>query len=103
MTSKKEKVTAISSEKSEKSRQEAVEILEKGELLAESFNGILAMFATTWKGMGIAAYALAKTWACLQSVAETEGVDVKWLFEDFSKSFKVEFDEELNLKGSQIN
>ena len=95
MTSKTNKMGVKNIQKEKKSRTEAIELMEKGDMLGDSLMGMFAMFATSWKGMGIAAYALARTWAALQAVAEKEGVDVKGMFDDFSKSFKAEFDEEL--------
>ena len=95
MSNKTKKVAAKSSRNDEKSLQETTELMEKGDMLAESFMGIFAMFATSWKGMGIATYALAKSWGALQAIAEEEGVEIKNLFENFSCSFKSEFDEKL--------
>jgi hypothetical protein len=95
MSSKTRKMAAKANSNNEKSLQEATELMEKGDMLAESFMGIFAMFATSLKGMGIATYALAKSWGALQAIAEEEGVDVKNLFENFSCSFKSEFDEKL--------
>ena len=95
MSSKTRKMAAKANSNNEKSLHEATELMEKGDMLAESFMGIFAMFATSLKGMGIATYALAKSWGALQAIAEEEGVDVKNLFENFSCSFKSEFDEKL--------
>ena len=99
MINKKKKTAPRSTKKDEKSRTEAIEMIEKGDMLGDSLMGMFAMFATSWKGMGIAAYALARTWAALQAVAEKEGVNVKGMFDDFSKSFKAEFDDELLKNG----
>ena len=74
-------MAAKANSNNEKSLQEATELMEKGDMLAESFMGIFAMFATSWKGIGIATYALAKSWGALQAIAEEEGVNVKELFE----------------------
>ena len=41
-------VAAKSSRNYEKSLQEARELMERGDMLAESFMGIFAMFATSW-------------------------------------------------------
>ena len=77
MSSKTRKMAAKANSNNEKSLQEATELMEKGDMLAESFMGIFAMFATPL------------------AIAEEEGVDVKNLFENFSCSFKSEFDEKL--------
>ena len=69
----------------------ALEIVEKGEVLGDSFIGIMAMSAINTKGVGIATYALAKAWAALRSVAEEMDVEVDSLFEGTTSLFINEF------------
>ena len=69
----------------------ALEIVEKGEMLGDSFIGIMAMSAINTKGIGIATYALAKAWAALRSVAEEMDVEVDSLFEGTTSLFINEF------------
>ena len=71
--------------------ENALEIVEKGEMLGESFIGIMAISAINTKGVGIATYALAKAWAALRSVAEEMDVEVDSLFEGTTSLFINEF------------
>lgn len=73
--------------KEKKAYENAVEMVEKGEMLGSSFIGIMAMSATNWKGIGIATYALAKAWAALKSIAEDADVEVDSLFEGTTSNF----------------
>lgn len=73
----------------------ALEIVEKGEVLGDSFIGIMAMSAINTKGIGIATYALAKAWAALRSVAEEMDVEVDSLFEGTSSLFINGFREDI--------
>ncbi len=73
----------------------ALEIVEKGEMLGDSFIGIMAMSALNTKGIGIATYALAKAWAALRSVAEEMDVEVDSLFEGTTSLFINEFREDI--------
>ena len=73
----------------------ALEIVEKGEVLGDSFIGIMAMLTSNWKGIGIATYALAKVWAALKAVAEEVDVEVDSLFEGTSSSFLNEYREDV--------
>ena len=61
--------------------QEAKELLLMGSALSEQFMSLLSQVATTPRGMGAAASALAMAWATLKDVAVCEGVDVVTLFE----------------------
>ena len=70
------------------------EIVKKGEVLGDSFIGIMKMSATNWKGIGIATYALAKAWAALKAVAEDADVEVDVLFEGTSSLFLNDFRED---------
>ena len=73
----------------------ALEIVDKGEMLGDSFIGIMAMSALNTKGIGIATYALAKAWAALRSVAEEMDVEVDSLFEGTSSLFINGFREDI--------
>lgn len=73
----------------------ALEIVDKGEMLGDSFIGIMAMSAINTKGIGIATYALAKAWAALRSVAEEMDVEVDSLFEGTSSLFINGFREDI--------
>jgi len=75
--------------------ENALEIVEKGELLGDSFIGIMAISATNCKEIGIATYALAKAWAVLKSVAEEMDVEVDSLFEGTTSLFINQFREDV--------
>lgn len=77
------KVTRRKSSKAGKVRvnQEAEELLLMGSALSEQFMSLLSQVATTPRGMGAAASALAMAWATLKDVAVCEGMDVVTLFE----------------------
>lgn len=75
--------------------ENALEIVDKGEVLGDSFIGIMAMSAINTKGVGIATYALAKAWAALKSVAEEMDVEVDSLFEGTTSLFINEFREDI--------
>lgn len=77
--------------KEKRINENALEIVEKGEMLGESFIGIMAISAINTKGVGIATYALAKAWAALKSVAEEMDVEVDSLFEGTTSLFINEF------------
>ena len=81
--------------KEKKAYENAVEMVENGEMLGSSFIGIMAMSATNWKGIGIATYALAKAWAALKSMAEDADVEVESLFEGITFSCLQDFREGL--------
>ena len=69
-------------------KENALEIVDKGEVLGDSFIGIMSISAIDTKGIGIATYALAKAWATLKSVAEEMDVEVDSLF-DGTTSFLI--------------
>ena len=77
--------------KEKRINENALEIIEKGEVLGDSFIGIMAISAINTKGVGIATYALAKAWAALKSVAEEMDVEVDSLFEGTTSLFINEF------------
>ena len=60
---------------------ESQEMLVMGSALGEQFMGILSQVATSPRGMGAAASALAMAWATLKDVAMCEGIEVEALFE----------------------
>lgn len=60
---------------------EAKELLLIGSALSEQLMYLMSLVATSPKGMGAAASALAMAWATLKDVAICEGVDVVSLFE----------------------
>ena len=77
------KVTRRKSSKAgkESMNQEAKELLLMGSALSEKMMSLMSQVATTPRGMGAAARALAMAWATLKDVAVCEGVDVVTLFE----------------------
>ena len=81
--------------KEKRNSENVLEIVEKGELLGDSFIGIMAISATNTKGIGIATYALAKAWAALRSVAEEENVEVDSLFKGSTSLFINEFRDDI--------
>lgn len=81
--------------KEKRNYENALEMVEKGEMLGDSFIGIMAISAINWKGIGIATYALAKAWAALRSVAEEMDVEVDNLFEGTASLFINEFREDV--------
>lgn len=74
------------------SREEAVLILEKGETFGDAIIDMMALMATNYNGMGVAAIGLAKALASLKCVAKEAGVDVEDLFEDELIFFENRFD-----------
>lgn len=81
--------------KEKRINENALEIVEKGELLGDSFIGIMAISAINCKGIGIATYALAKAWAALKAVAEEMDVEVDNLFEGTTSLFINEFRDDI--------
>ncbi len=61
--------------------EESRELLTMGSALGEQMMGMLSQVATSRKGMGAAATALAMAWATLKDIASCEGVDIETLFE----------------------
>ena len=60
---------------------ESQEMLLMGSALGEQMMGMLSQVATSRRGMGAAATALAMAWATLKDIAVCEGVEVESLFE----------------------
>ena len=80
------KVTMRKSSKAgkEKNRMmsvESQEMLLMGSALGEQMMGLLSQVATSRRGIGAAATALAMAWATLKDIAVCEGVEVESLFE----------------------
>ena len=61
--------------------EESEEMLLMGSALGEQMMGLLSQVATSRKGMGAAATALAMAWATLKDIALCEGVEIETLFE----------------------
>lgn len=60
---------------------ESQEMLLMGSALGEQMMGMMSQVATSPRGMGAAASALAMVWATLKDIATCEGVEVESLFE----------------------
>ena len=60
---------------------ESQEMLLMGCALGEQMMGMLSQVATSRRGMGVAATALAMAWATLKDIATCEGIEVESLFE----------------------
>lgn len=60
---------------------ESQEMLLMGCALGEQMMGMMSQVATSPRGMGAAASALAMVWATLKDIALCEGVEVESLFE----------------------
>lgn len=73
--------------------KKTIEIVERGETLAESIIGVLSLTATGWAGIGSATYGLARAWAALKVVAKVQGIEVEDLFSGLTDSFSKEFEE----------
>ena len=69
---------------------EAKELLLMGTALGEQMMRLMSQVATTPRGMGAAACALAMAWATLKDVAACEGVDVVTLFESEVAFYELE-------------
>lgn len=57
-------------------------LMERGDIFGQSIIGVMAQFATNWKGIGIAAVGLAKALAALKAVARESDVDVESLYKN---------------------
>lgn len=68
----------------------AKELLLMGTALGEQMMRLMSQVATTPRGIGAAATALAMTWATLKDVAACEGVDVVTLFESEVAFYELE-------------
>ena len=60
---------------------ESQEMSLMGSALGEQMMGMLSQVATTRRGLGAAATALAMAWATLKDIAVCEGIEVESLFE----------------------
>jgi len=73
------------------SLKNAQELFERGELFGDSIIGMMALFATDWKGLGIAAGGLAKALAALKTVANDVGVDLDGLYKGLLANYEKDF------------
>ena len=78
MTKKKVKKTSL--EAGKVNQEEAMLIMENGEMFGDSIVGMMSQFAIDWKGMGIATIGMAKALAALRSVASEMGIDIDNLY-----------------------
>ena len=67
------------------------ELMEMGNNFGQSIIGLMAQFATNWKGIGIAAVGLAKALAALKAVARESDVDVESLYKNELAYFEKEY------------
>lgn len=84
---------SVKNGKEKKVYENTVEMVDKGEMLASIFIGIMAMSATNREGIDILTYALAKAWAAIKYAAENADVEVDSLFEDITSSCLQDFRE----------
>ena len=68
--------------KEEKLNKNVQALMERGDIFGQSIIGVMAQFATNWKGIGIAAVGLAKALAALKAVARESDVDVESLYKN---------------------
>ena len=61
-------------------RQNALDLLDRGNEFGNSLIGMMSMFATNWRGMGIAAIGMAKALATLKKVADEADVNIDGIF-----------------------
>ena len=80
-------------EKRNQNREEAKLLLEKGEAFGDAIISLMALFATNFDGMGVAAIGLAKALASLKFVAKEFDVNVEDLFAGELIFFEKRFDE----------
>ena len=67
--------------KNENLNQEAKMLLEKGVTFGDAIISMLSLFATDWKGMGVAAIGLAKALASLKDAARRTNVNIEDMYE----------------------
>ena len=75
------KSSKAGNEKNRRMSVESQEMLLMGSALGEQMMGMMSQVATSRRGMGAAATALAMAWATLKDIAVCEGVEVESLFE----------------------
>ncbi len=74
-----------------KLNKNVLEFMERGDIFGQSIIGLMAQFATNWKGIGIAAVGLAKALAALKAVARESDVDVESLYKNEFTYFEKEY------------
>ena len=74
-----------------KLNEDVQELMERGDIFGQSIIGVMAQFATNWKGIGIAAVGLAKALAALKAVARESDVDVESLYKNELAYFEKEY------------
>lgn len=67
------------------------ELMEMGNNFGQSIIGLMAQFATNWKGIGIAAVGLAKALAALKAVARESDVEIESLYKKELAYFEDEY------------
>lgn len=82
----------------EKGLKKAQELMERGELFGDSIIGMMAQFATDWRGFGIATVGLAKALAALKTVAHKADVDL----DDLHKGLLGNFEKDFFLDGFEL-
>ena len=80
MVIKKKKEAAMNSQKKNEIRQNALNILSRGEDLGKTIMGVLSLVATNKEGMGIATIGMAMALAALKNIARDSGVDIEHLY-----------------------
>ena len=88
--------------KEEKLNKNVQELMERGDIFGQSIIGVMAQFATNWKGIGIAAVGLAKALAALKAVARESDVDVASLYKNELAYFEKEYSS-IHLEEADIN
>ena len=88
--------------KEEKLNKNVQELMERGDIFGQSIIGLMAQFATNWKGIGIAAVGLAKALAALKAVARESDVDVESLYKNELAYFEKEYSS-IHLEEADIN
>lgn len=85
-----------------KLNKNVLEFMERGDIFGQSIIGLMAQFATNWKGIGIAAVGLAKALAALKAVARESDVDVESLYKNELAYFEKEYSS-IHLEEADIN
>ena len=74
-----------------KLNKNVLEFMERGDIFGQSIIGVMAQFATNWKGIGIAAVGLAKALAALKAVARESDVEIESLYKAELAHFEDEY------------
>ena len=88
--------------KEEKLNKNIQALMERGDIFGQSIIGVMAQFATNWKGIGIAAVGLAKALAALKAVARESDVDVESLYKNELAHFEKEYSS-IHFEEADIN